>query len=387
MNFFKSRYLVFLAFLALVLFSSCNDNNSVLIRLKITSSKDSKVYLDKLDFSKSTFVDSVEISKGENNVSFRTKAIPEPTFFVLRIKGYDAITLLSEPGEKMDIIMNDANLNDYAILSSKGSLKTKELARKLNDTKSKLNSLRLKFNFAQDPVVKSMIDQEFKAVIDSQRAYSTRFIWANPMSRASVMAVYQKLDENRFVLDRQEDLVLLKTVASSLRAFYPNSDYAKGMIADIEKINGNLKRNAINRLIEQAKPSIPEIALPNLQGRIVKLSSLKGKVVLLDFWASWNQSSIMDNREFLSVYSQYKNQGFEIYQVSLDSNREDWLNAIESAGLPWINVCELNPAGSRDALTYNVTQLPTNYLIDRDQTIIGKNLYGESLKKKLREVL
>jgi hypothetical protein len=95
----------------------------------------------------------------------------------------------------------------------------------------------------------------------------------------------------------------------------------------------------------------------------------------------------MDNRELLGIYKQFKGKGFEIYQVSLDGNRDEWVNAIESAGLPWINVCELNPKGSRDALTYNITQVPANYLIDRNYTIIGKNLYGDALKKMLQEVL
>jgi len=385
-NFLKRNYVIAWALTAIVLFNSCSDKNSVLIRMKITSSKDSKVFLDRLDFSKSTFIDSTDISKGENNIRFRVKSIAEPTFFVVRVKEKGAITLLSEPGEKMNLIINTDKLYDYSVLGSKGSVKTKSLALRLNETKDKLYSLRLNYNLAQDQSAKLIIEQEYKATIESQREYSTRFIWANAMSRAAVMAVYQKYDDDSYVLDRPEDLVLFKTVASSLRAFYPNSDYTKGMIAEIKKIEGIIKSSKINNFINQSISTIPDIALPNPQGDTIKLSRFNGEVILLNFWASWDQTSILDNRELRDIYKQFKNKGFEIYQVSLDSNRNDWVNAIESGSLPWVNVSELNPYGSIIARTFNVTQLPANYLIDRNHTIIGKNLYGDNLRKKLREV-
>ncbi len=386
-NFLKLKYLFVFAFSAILLLNSCHNKNSVSIRVKISSAKDSKIYLDKLDFSKYITIDSADISKGVDKVNFRAKKIEEPTFFVLRVKGKGAITLLSDPGEKMDIIVNADKINDYTVIGSKGSLKARELANKLSETNNKLYALKLKYNLSQDQSVKSMVEQEYNTVMDSQRAFSSRFIWANAMSRASVMAVYQKYNDDTYVLDRPEDLVLFKTVASSLRALYPNSDYTKGMIAEIKSIEGKIKANKIKSIINQSISSIPDIELLNPQGETIKLSKFKGKVILLDFWASWDQPSIMDNRELLDTYKQFKNRGFEIYQVSLDTDRGEWMNAIESAGLPWTNVCELNSNGSITARVYNVTQLPTNYLIDRNHTIIDKNLFGEALKKRLREVL
>lgn len=387
MKFLRLRYLAVCAVAAILSLNSCSDKNSIVVHVKITSTKDSKIYIDKLNFSNSQALDSSEIFKGENNLKFKVKSVVEPTFLIVRVPDKGALTLLCDPGEKMHLIINADKFYDYSLLDSKGSQKTKDLAAKLSDTKNKLYDLRVKFNMTQDQTQKSLIEQEFKAAIDSQRAYNTRFIWANTMSRASVMAVYQKFDNDLYVFDRADDLILFKAVASSLRAFYPNSDYTKGMLADIKKMEGVIRNAKINNMISQSVSSIPDISLATPKGETIKLSSLKGKVVLLDFWASWDQTSIMDNRELLAVYKQFKGSGFEVYQVSLDSNRDDWVNAIESAGLPWINVSELNPKGSIIANTYNVTQLPTNYLIDRNHNIIGKNLYGETLKKKLREIL
>lgn len=374
-------------FVMVILLSSCSTKNSVSVRIKITSSKDSKVYINRLNFASSVVVDSSEISKGKDNVRFRVKLVDEPVFLVFTIKDKGSITLLAEPGEKIDLIINADKINDYTVLGSKGTLKTKALESKLSESKNKLLELKLKYGSTRDNVSRSLIEQEYNAVVDSQRAYSTRFVWENVMSRASIMALYQKFDEGFYVFDRVQDIVLFKAVASSLKVFYPNSDYTKGMLRDITEMENRVRNEKLKDIINNSISSIPEIVLPDAKGNTVKLSSLKGKVVLLDFWASWDQNCLMDNRDLIDVYKQFKGKGFEIYQVSLDVNRDDWINAIESAGLPWINVSELNPKGARCAMIYNVSQIPTNFLIDRNHAIIGKNLFGEELKKRLREVL
>jgi peroxiredoxin len=176
-------------------------------------------------------------------------------------------------------------------------------------------------------------------------------------------------------------------VATSIIATYPESGFAKGMQRDIKNQEKLLASHNLKRLIENAESTLPEIALPNPKGEIIRLSSLKGKVILLDFWASSSQECLLENRELLEVYKQFRSKGFEVYQVSFDIDREPWMAAIESARLPWINVSELDPEGSIVAGSYNVTQVPANYLIDRDYSIIGKNIFGKDLVVKLKEVL
>lgn len=387
MNFLRLRYLVVYTFLSLLLLNSCSDKNSVVVNVNINCDKDSKIYIDRLNFSNYQVIDSSEISKGSNNIKFKVKEIAEPTFFVVRVPSKGAITILCEPNESMKLIINDDKFFDYTVVGSKGSKLTKELSSRLNDSRTKLSDLKVKYNLVQDKVLKSLVEQEYNATIDSQRAYNSKFIWANTMSRASVMAVYQKFEDDLYVFDKSEDIILFKAVASSLKALYPESDYAKGMVADIKKMESIVQTAKLNNMLSQVESTIPDIALKSQNGVEVKMSSLKGKVILLNFWASWDQSSMMDIRELSEIYKQFKSRGFEVYQVSLDTNREDWVNAIESASLPGINVCELNPNGSYDARIYNVTQLPSNYLIDKNFTIVGKNLFGEALKKKLRELL
>ena len=381
----RFKGLAILGLFALTIFYSCNKKNTVTINGIITSSKDNNLVLSKLGFYKSTTIDSVLVDKGEDSFSFKIKDINEPTFFVLTVTGKGAITLLSDPGEKVQLVIKDENLNNCSIIGSKGSLLTQKLSNKLNKTKIVLDSLKVKYELSNDSEVKSRIEHEYSVVVDSQKAFSTRFIWANTMSRASVMALYQKYNNDSYVFDNASDIILFKAVASSIKAFYPNSEYTKGMIADINRMEKIVKSSKLNELLKNSTSSIPEIALPNTKGDTVKLTSLKGKIVLLSFWASSDQNSLLDNRDLIEIYKQYKSKGFEIYQVSIDPSKEDWLNAIESAGIPWISVNELNPKGSYYARLFNISQIPSNYLIGRDQSIIGKNLFGDELKKKLRE--
>ncbi len=366
---------------------SCSNNNSVVIEVNLKCDKDSRVYIDKLNFSGSETIDSTDISSGNNSFKFKMKQVVEPTFFVIRVPEKGAITLLCEPNEEVNLVVDTKDINDFVVTGSKGSLLTKNLSDKLSESKNKLIDLKNKYNNTTDEIKKKLIEQEYYAVIDSQRVYNSKFIWKNTMSRASVMALYQKFDYEFYVFDKDEDIVLFKAVASSLRAIYPNSEYTKGMLADIKRMEGIVRGAKLQEMVKQSVETIPDISLSTPQGDIVKLSSLKGKVVLLNFWASFDQQSMMDIRELIETYKQFKGKGFEIYQVSLDFNRDDWVNAIESVSLPGINVCELNPKGSIDAKIYNVTQLPTNFLIDRKHTIVGKNLFGEELRKKLREIL
>lgn len=132
----------------------------------------------------------------------------------------------------------------------------------------------------------------------------------------------------------------------------------------------------------------PEIVMKNPDGQELKLSSLRGKVVLLDFWASWCRPCRMENPNVVRLYHQYHEKGFDIYSVSLDRKREDWLRAIQQDGLVWTNhVSDLNGWTSSGGAAYGVTSIPATVLIDRDGRIIARNLRGGELAAKLKELL
>lgn len=370
-----------------VLTTSCSQKDGVTIKVNVVSQENNMLYFSRVDFKQTVILDSVKISAGENIKKFKVGQGAEPTFYTISVKNGGAITLLTEQNEKINLTFDIRKMLDYTVLGSVGSTKVQYLAKEFGKSKQKLDALIEKYVKSESDFDKKSIESEFERTLQEQKEFNLKFIKENPLSKASIMAIYQKYNDNLFVFNSSDDLLAIKTVASAWRALYPESDYTKGMIDEIKKIENVISNAKIQNLIASSEITIPELEIPNKNGVKIKLSSLKGKVVLLDFWVTGNTNSLLDNRELLEIYNQYKGKGFEIYQVALDQNRDEWINAIETANLPWISVCEGDPNGSYAALLYNIKQIPANYLIGRNQSIIGKNLYGDDLKKALSKAL
>jgi peroxiredoxin len=137
--------------------------------------------------------------------------------------------------------------------------------------------------------------------------------------------------------------------------------------------------------IQMGQPA-PEISLPTPEGEELSLSDLRGKVVLIDFWASWCKPCRAENPVVVQAYNQYKDQGFEILGVSLDRSKEAWLQAIEKDGLTWPHVSDLQFWNSAAAKEYGVSAIPYTVLVDREGNVIAERLRGGSLNAKLAEI-
>ncbi|MBJ7879619.1 peroxiredoxin family protein [Gelidibacter salicanalis] len=130
-----------------------------------------------------------------------------------------------------------------------------------------------------------------------------------------------------------------------------------------------------------------DFEIPDQYGRKTKLSEVKGKLILLEFWASWCAPCRTDNANLVTYYDAYKPLGFEIFQVSLDDDKEEWLEAIKQDNLQWNNVSHLNAWKGEAAMIYGINLLPSNYLIDEDGIIISQDLRGQELEQKIKEIL
>ena len=187
------------------------------------------------------------------------------------------------------------------------------------------------------------------------------------------------------------------TLASYFAATYLFEDTPLSMLNEvyrqmkIKHSNSSYTQQLANR-IESASPLqvgayAPEIELPTPQGEILKLSSLKGQIVLIDFWASWCRPCRAENPKVKLVYEKYKDKGFEIYGVSLDNNKNKWMAAIKQDGLPWKHVSDLGGWQNIAAQKYKINSIPNTYLIDKDGKILAIGLRAHQLDKFLEKIL
>ncbi len=131
----------------------------------------------------------------------------------------------------------------------------------------------------------------------------------------------------------------------------------------------------------------PDFEMSDTAGNPVKLSSMKGSVLLVDFWASWCGPCRAENPHVVKAWQKFHKKGFDILGVSFDQNREKWLGAIAQDKLTWMQVSDLKGWGNEAGKVYGINSIPANVLLDKDQKIIARNLRGDDLMKKLEEIL
>ncbi|MDP2337645.1 MAG: TlpA disulfide reductase family protein [Bacteroidota bacterium] len=363
----------------------CTKPKGFVISGKITNAEGKFLYLDELKVSSSILVDSVKLKK-DGSFKFKGK-IGYPNFYLLRLNEKNFVTLLVDTTEKITIFGDAANFSrDYIVEGSPGSLLVQDLNNRLTKTKHKLDSISNRVNAFRSrenySIQKIIWDKELADIKQSQIRYSTDFVQKHPFSMSSVLALYQKFDDSNYVV---QDLQSLKVAASALNSIFPKSEHVKALYANTQRLMAQEKNSKLQDFIAKNGENSPDIILPNHNGRDISLSSLAGKVVLIQFWSALNRDSRIQNQALVELYAKYKSKGLEIYQISVDTNRAAWLSAIEQDKLSWINVGDMK--GSNSALNnFNIQAIPANYILDKDRRIVAKNLQGPSLDQAIAKL-
>lgn len=389
MKFGKRDFKIFTVTVSFItlMFAGCReDANRYLISGRISHAEGKVLYLEELLVTSSKIIDSTRIDKkGE----FEFRGITSiPTYYLLKFNSNKFITLLVDSLEQVVILADYANFErEYHVQGSEGSAHVKLLNDHLNDTRHKLDSLKSMKNLYRGSFdfekLKLKFDEESENIRKEQIEFSKKFVMDNPFSMASVLALYQKFDNQNFVLN---DIQVMKVAASALNSIYPQSGHIKALYQNTLELLQEERSEQLKRFIREQGDNSPDIVLPNPDGTEIALSSFRGKVVLLQFWSAADRNSRIVNQALVEAYRKYKNRGFEIFQVSVDTDREEWTDAIEYDNLTWINVGDME--GSRHAVnSYNIKSVPFNYLLDKDGVIISRDLKGQALDKAISNLL
>ncbi len=369
------------------LLAGCSNENKITITGSFTNLMEGMVYLDQSDVDRSVMVDSSGIKRGR----FRfTREVTGPEFFQVRFPGNEFVGLLVMPGEKISLEFGKSPLAmNYTVSGSPGSEDIRFLDQQLLVTKTRLDSVRGIYNALSSEGIAlrgGELEQAYIDIVDAQRKFNIEFIIGNISSMSAIQALYQRIDENTYVLYQPRDLQYLKIVSDSLSVRYPVSRHVRALK---ENVTTELNRMYIDRIASLASQlpgtsSKPE--LPDVNDRMVSVASLKGKYVLVSFWSTTSPESMNELPLLRSVYETYRSRGLEIYQVSLDTDIERWKNVVRFEEIPWISVREADPERPVYSRMMNITRLPSNLLYDREGNIINTNLSGRNLMIRMDQI-
>lgn len=376
--------------MAALFLASCTEKKFHLSG-NIDNANDSLLYFENMSLNGPVTVDSVKLDKN-GSFSFDENAPENPEFYRLRIAN-QIINIAVDSTENITVKASYPTMSSqYDVKGSSECDKIKELALMQMNLQAQINALINNPNIpyqAEGDSIQRLLNA-YKNTVKLQ------YIYKEPMRAYAYYALFQTIyvgNQTALIFDprsRKEDVQVFAAVATSWDTYYPGSERGKNLhnIAIEGLKNVRIIQAERNQTIDANKVNtsgIIEVALPDNKGNIRKLTSLKGKVVLLDFHAFASKGSTARIMMLRELYNKYHAQGLEIYQVSLDPDKHFWKESVSA--LPWICVHDENGANSAFAAQYNVQTIPTFFLIDRQNVLQKRDAQISDIDATIKSML
>lgn len=341
------------------------------------------VYLEQVTPLAQSVIDSTVLDKDGSYRLFIKTAAKSPALYNIVYNG-ERIPLFLAAGDRLTVNSIGNIIRNYTVDGSEESELLRQFYQAFVTGAQNLDKLATRFsNTALSETDRQALIKEYTAEYYRIRREQLRFIIEHKASLAAVYALYQRLPGDTYLFNGDSDVVYFRTVAEALEQSYPESPYLQSLLAEIARMDARI--NLSSRIVETG---YPDLELSDIYGKKFRLSSLMGKVVLLDFWSAELGNSNVLNAELKEIYAKYTkaNTPFEVYQVAIDTSKPLWIIAVQEQQLPWISVSDLRGKASQALGMYNVQKLPTNFLIDKEGTLVARDIYGKSLTTKLDEL-
>jgi peroxiredoxin len=355
-------------------------NSDKLVTPQNTGKSDRWVFLEEIVYGKSQLpliVDSQKLSGVSGNLTFRGKSKNQGIFELVFGENALAIPLINDVSE-IDIDADLSKIKDfYSVTGSPASKQLQDLlstvGHKNNEIQSafdQLDSLK-KINAPDSVLVAANLTKNTD--VDQLNSYLKQFIHTTSNATLGVLALGWA---SRTLQPAEMDSAL-----SSLKTRFPGNAF----LAEMEK--GSQQQPEQPTGDSWVGKTVPELVMPDLNGKDISISSFRGKYVLIDFWASWCGPCRMENPNVVKVYNEFKGKNFTILGVSLDKDKDSWRKAINQDHLTWTHISDLKYWNSQAVTTFGFQGIPFNVLVDPSGKVIAQELRGEDLDAKLKQIL